>query len=113
MLSSQAAAPTLFHFVGQLLHGFLRDSAAFATSDESLGYVNSRQNFGARALALFPQGKSFLHRVFLTVEASAFNGLADKCLLVRGKAYFHTILSVGKRKVGVNMRLAPSPLFSP
>ena len=111
MLSGQAAAPTLFHFVGQLPHGLLCDSAPFATGDGSLSHVNGRQNFGARALALFPQGKSFLHRVFLTVETAAFNGLANKGLLVRGKMYFHTILSVGGGKASVNMRLTPPLCF--
>jgi hypothetical protein len=40
---------------------------------------------------LLPQGKGFLHRLLLTVKAPAFNGLADKGLLIGGKMYFHGI----------------------
>jgi hypothetical protein len=101
MIAQRPAAPaTLFNLVGQLPHGLLRDCASFATFDESLRHVHGCQNFRAAALALFPQGKSFLHSLFLTVESSAFNGLADKRFLIGGKIDFHTILRVGGRKAG-------------
>jgi hypothetical protein len=96
-----------------------RDCAPFATCDGSLRHVNGRQNFRAGTFALFPQGKRFLYGVLLAVKASAFNSLADKCLLIGGKV-FHAILRVGGRRASVNgdkmgtkWGLAPAPFASP
>ncbi len=112
MLGGQTTPATLFYLVGELPHGFLRYSASLAACNGSLCHVNSCQNLGAHALTLFPQGKGFLHRVLLTVEPSAFNGLADKRLLIGGKIYFHTVLRVGGHKAGVDMCGRPCPSFS-
>ncbi len=60
----------------------------------SEGYIrpiHRSENFRAGALALFPQCQSFLHSIFLAVQATALNGTADKRLLVRGKINFHRL----------------------
>ena len=40
LLSGQPIAPTLLHFVGQLAHRFLGDSAPFALREGNLRYVH-------------------------------------------------------------------------
>jgi hypothetical protein len=54
-----------------------------------LGLIECHQQFHPGALALFPQGKGFPHRVFFVVQPSALNGLPDKGFLARGELYFH------------------------
>jgi hypothetical protein len=91
LLSGVAIAPTLFHLVGQVAHGFLRGDTSFTACDGSLRCINGCQDFGACPLALLPQGEGLLHRVFLTAESSAFNPLTDKCFLVGAKMNIHGI----------------------
>jgi hypothetical protein len=80
----------LLHFCGK--GGLLRDDAAFTSGQGGFSLIDGNENFHAGALTLFPQGKGFLHRIFLAVEASTSNRLADKRLLVRCELYFHPFL---------------------
>jgi len=91
MLVGKSRPTTLFHFVGQFPHRFLRDRATSAPREGSLRRVHGGQNFRPGALALLPQGKSFLYSVFLAMKASAFNRQAYKCFLIGRKLHFHTI----------------------
>src|ERR1700674_1673990 len=95
MLVGNAAPTTLFHFVGQFPHRFLRDRSPLAPREGSLRRVNGSQNFRPSALAFFPQGKRFLYCVFLAMKASAFNRLANKRFLVGRKLHFHAIRAAG------------------
>src|ERR1019366_4302273 len=80
------AAP--FHILSKLPHGMLRDGSSFATREGGFGVVKSRQKFRPLALAFFPQGQRFLHRVFCTVKPACLDALADKRFLVGGQMYF-------------------------
>jgi hypothetical protein len=79
----------LLHFCGKVAHGLLRDDAAFTPGKGGFRLIDGNENFHAGALAFFPQGKGFLHRIFLAVKPSALNSLADKRLLVWCELHFH------------------------
>jgi len=84
-------APPLY-LAGKLPHGLVcRDGATGATGKGRFSGVDSRQQPSAGALARFPQGKRFLYRVLLALEASALDGLADKRLLIECQGHFHPI----------------------
>jgi hypothetical protein len=82
---------TLLHAGGKLPHRFLGYSAPFATVQGRLGFIDGGEDFGAGALALFPQQKRLIHRVFLALKPSALNGLTDEGFLIGRKLHFHTI----------------------
>ena len=69
----KAGASAFLHFLGKLLHGLLRDNAAFATGKGSAGVIERQEKFRPLPLAFFPQGKGLLHGVLFRVQASAFN----------------------------------------
>ena len=91
LFCSKARASALLHFLGQLAHGGLRDAAAFAARNGCFGFIDGGKDFGAGAFALRPQAKGFLYRIFFAVQASAFDGMADKCFLIGGETYFHVL----------------------
>jgi len=96
LLCSEPAPSTLFHFFGKVAHGLLRDDAAFTSGKGCVGRIGCDKNFRSGALAFFPQGKGFLHRIFFAVEPSALNCLSDECLLVRCELQFHPIQGTEK-----------------
>jgi hypothetical protein len=51
--SEKSRASAFLHFPGKLLHGFLRDNAAFATGKRSPGFVERQKKFGPLPLAFF------------------------------------------------------------
>ena len=59
----KAGASSFLHFVGELLHGWLPDNAAFSTTYRSLGVIEREKKFHPLPLAFFPQGKRLLHDV--------------------------------------------------
>src|SRR5438128_1085982 len=90
LLGIQARQATALHVLGKLFRFLYRgDSAAFAARKRGFRPIDCHQYFQPAALALLPQGKSFLHGVFLVPKTSAFNGLADKRFLIRGELHFH------------------------
>ena len=103
MLIGQAVTATLLDFVGQLPHGFPRNSAPVAASDGCLRHVSGYQNFRAVTFALFPQRKSFLDCVFFMLESSPFNSPAEKRFLIGCEIYFDAIRSAGGCRAGIDM----------
>ena len=59
----EAGASSFLHILGELLHGLLRDNAAFSTSKRSPGVIEREKKFRPLPLAFFPQGKRLLHGV--------------------------------------------------
>jgi hypothetical protein len=57
----KAGAASFFHFLGELLHGLLRNHTAFSTRKRGLGVIERKKKFRALPLAFFPQGKSLPH----------------------------------------------------
>jgi hypothetical protein len=78
----------------------VRDRTPLTASQSGLGFIHRDQNFCASALAFFPEGKRFLHRIFFVPEPTALDGSTDKCLLVGCKVNFH-MLRVGGKNVSV------------
>jgi hypothetical protein len=95
-LGNQAGMAALFHFVGKIPHGLLRNGAAFAPRERCTGIVQRCQKFRPLTLTFFPQRQGFRNRIFSTGESSSRYGLADKRFLVWRQMDFHVI------KVGVN-----------
>jgi hypothetical protein len=87
----KAGASAFFHVTGKLLHGLLRDVAAFAPVYGRAGVIEREEKFGALPLAFLPQSKRLLHGVLFRVEPSAFNRAAGEGLLIRGKVYIHRL----------------------
>ena len=100
MFTSKAGTTAPLYVLRELAHRFVRDRTALAPSQRGLGLIHRYQNFGASALAFFPEGKRFLHRIFFVPEATALDGSTNKCLLVGCKVNFHT-LRVGGKNVSV------------
>jgi hypothetical protein len=94
--SEKAGASAFLHFLGKLLHGLLRNNAAFSTGKRSSGIVEREKKFRALPLAFLPQSKGLLHGVLFRVQPSAFNGAASKSLLIGGKVYVHCLQSTEK-----------------
>jgi hypothetical protein len=86
----KAGTSAPFHFLGKLAHGLLRDDASFATGKGSFRLINGSKDFRTATLSLLPQGKGFLHCVFLAPKPPAIDSLADKRFLVGTELYFHT-----------------------
>jgi hypothetical protein len=59
----KAGASSFLHLLGKLLHGLLRDNAAFSTSKRSSGVIEREKKCRPLPLAFFPQGKRLLHSV--------------------------------------------------
>jgi hypothetical protein len=96
LLCRKPIPSALLNFSGEIAHGLLRDDAAFASGKGRFGHIDCDENFRAGPLAFFPQGKRFLHRIFLAVKPSALNSLTDKRFLVRGELHFHSFQGTGK-----------------
>jgi hypothetical protein len=52
----KAGASSFLHFLGELLHGLLRDNAAVSAGKRSLGVIERKKKFCPLPLAFFPQG---------------------------------------------------------
>ena len=65
--------------------------ASFAAGQRSLGIMEGGQEFRSLALSFFPQGKGFLHGVFLTLKTTARNRLTNKRFLIGAEMHFHSI----------------------
>jgi hypothetical protein len=87
--SQKAGASSFLHFLGKLMHGLLRNNAAFSTGKRSLGVIERKKKFHPLPLAFFPQDKRLLHGILFRVEPSAFNRAAGESLLIRCKVYVH------------------------
>jgi len=87
--SEATGATTLFHFFGQLSHGFLSDIMPLAVCEGSLCSIDGRENFRAGALTLFPERQSLLDSLVFAVQSSALNCLADEGFLIGREMYFH------------------------
>ncbi len=83
LLVGQPGAPTLLYALGQLAHGFPGNDASVAAGQGGFRVIDCRKDFRARALALFPERKCLLQRVFLAAKPSALNRLTDESFLVR------------------------------
>jgi hypothetical protein len=110
-LSQKPGAASFLHFLGKLVHGLLRNNAAFATRKRSLGVIERKKKFRPLALAFFPQGKSFPHGILFRVQSSALNRAAGESLLVRRKVYVHCLRvrkppASGKLQIGGNPELS-------
>src|SRR5271166_131448 len=88
VLRLQAAAPAL-HVFSKRAHGLGGDDGSLASGKSGLGLIDARQNFGAAALALFPQRHRLCRGVLGARNPSGVDGLADKGFLVGGRANFH------------------------
>ncbi len=64
---------------------------SFATGKGSVRLIDCGENFRAGTLAFFPQGKSFLHRIFLALQPATLNRVTDERLLVWRKFHFHCV----------------------
>jgi len=89
--SVDAGASAALYVLRKLAHGFLCDRSTFATRKRYFGLFDGDNDLRAGALALFPQGKSFLDRVFLAQEATTLNRLANERLLVGSQVYFQAV----------------------
>src|ERR1035437_415550 len=89
LLGGEACTTTLLYAFGELTHRLLRNGTTFAACERGFCLIDCGKDFSAGTLALFPQGKCFPQGVFLVLKASALNGMADECLLIRGQIYFH------------------------
>jgi hypothetical protein len=58
-------------------HGLLRDDAPLAMGKGSVRLIDCGKNFRADTFAFFPQGKSFLHRIFFALQPATLNSVAD------------------------------------
>jgi hypothetical protein len=76
-LASKAGAATALYVLGKLPHGLLGDGTAFSARKCCFRFIDRRQDFHSRALALLPQGKSLLDGVFFRHKPSAVDGAAD------------------------------------
>jgi hypothetical protein len=101
LLGGKTSTTAPLYVLGQLAHRFLRDDTSFAARKRSFSFIDGGKDFRAGALALLPQGKGLLHRVFLAPKPPALNSLADKSSLVGGELHFHTLLSLGVDKASV------------
>jgi hypothetical protein len=115
MLCRKPAPSPLLHFSGKIVHGLLRDDAAFPSGKGSFGFIDCNENFRTGALTFFPQGKGFPHRIFFAVKPSALNSLPDKGLLVLGELLpspsgYGETLTCGKPAVDENLLQGLSPL---
>jgi len=81
----------LLRFSGKVHHGLLGDSATLATGKRSIRLIDCGKNPRPGSLAFFPQGKCFLHRLFLALQAAALDSIANERLLVRGEFHFHRL----------------------
>jgi hypothetical protein len=95
LFTGQAGSATLFHLLCQLAHRVLSDDPAFAARKGSFRDVDSRQNFSAGALALFPHGQGLAQRIFLAAVPPAFYGLANESFLVVSEIHFHLSMLLG------------------
>ena len=92
----KARRATAFDIVGKLPDFRFRcHRAAFATCQRCFRLIDGHEDFESSSLALFPQRKRLLHRIFLALKPSALNGLADKRFLIGGELDFHTISAQG------------------
>src|SRR5713101_2881833 len=110
LLRRQAGTSALLHFRCKVEHGLLRDDAPLATGKGSVRLIDSGKNFRAGTFTLFPQGKSFLYRIFLALQAAALYSVADKRLLVRGEFHFHRLSvseSIARSNTGATARPMP------
>jgi hypothetical protein len=69
-LSQKPGASSVLHFLGKLMHGLLRNDAAFFTGKRSFRVVERKKKFRPSPLAFFPQGKRFLHGILSRVQPS-------------------------------------------
>ena len=90
-LSQKPGASSVLHFLGKLMHGLLRNDAAFSTGKRSLRVVERKKKFRPLPLAFLPQGKCFLHGILFRVQPSAFYRAVGKSFLLRGKVYVHDL----------------------
>jgi hypothetical protein len=65
------------------------DGPTLTTRDGGVRAIYRSQDFQSPALTLLPQGKRFFDRIFLAMQATAFDGLADKRFLSSGELHFH------------------------
>jgi hypothetical protein len=99
LIGGKPGASAQLHFLGKLAHGFLCDDTPLPLGERSFRLINGRKDFRAGSLALLPQEKGFLHRVFLAPKASTLNGLADKRLLIGSELHFHHLQGKDQRTV--------------
>ncbi|MCL2660211.1 MAG: hypothetical protein FWD64_06815 [Acidobacteriaceae bacterium] len=59
MFSEKAGVATFFYFTGKLAHGLPCNGPAFPEYNRSAGFLKRGEEFGALALAVFPQSKCF------------------------------------------------------
>jgi hypothetical protein len=78
LICGQPVAPTLRDAPDKIAHGFLGNDASFATGEGDFRVMDGRKDFRARALALFPERKCLLQRVFLTAKPAALNRLTHE-----------------------------------
>ena len=103
MLARKAGTSATLHVLRKRPHRFLRNATPFATAKGSFGLINCGKDFRTGVLAFLSQGERFFHRILFAQNASAFDRLANKRLLIRGQMYFHP-LSVEVMKAGVKHR---------
>jgi hypothetical protein len=78
---TRTAAP--IHLVGELTDVlFGREHTPFAACQGRFRLVERCQELSALPLTLLPQPKSFLDRIFRTVQPSRFDGLPHKRFLI-------------------------------
>jgi hypothetical protein len=85
----QMSPPALLYIGGELSHGFLRNLSPFAARQGSARLIDSCAKLDAPPLALFPQGKSLPHRVFLALQSPSFHSMAGERPLIGCKMHFH------------------------
>src|SRR5438034_10528443 len=81
----------LLYLFRKVAHRLFRDGAPVSLSKGMFCFINSGENLGPRALALLPKGECLLHRIFLAIEPSTCNRLANECFLVRCELYFYCL----------------------
>jgi hypothetical protein len=59
----KTGASSFLHFLRELLHGLLRNNAAFSMSERSPGVIEREKKFRPSPLAFFPQSERLLYGV--------------------------------------------------
>ena len=72
------ARPRCFTSWASSRHGLFGNNPAFPARERGLGVVDRGQEFGAPALTLLPEGKSFLDGFLFAAQPARFDGAAGE-----------------------------------
>jgi len=88
-MGSEAGLTAAFHFLSEIVHGRFGNFNSTAAGERCFGILQAGQEFGAPALAGFPERECLLHGILRTLKAAGGDGFADEGLLVGRQVEFH------------------------